>query len=488
MQESGERKVQGRATWAADSTAGPPAAWAGRSPGSRAGARGTPVPAQPPTSSGPCRSLEEASVSPSERQVLEGRRDRGQRAARRRRPSPPRRPPRGPFPSAGPRASSPGRIPRTWYSASSSLDRRLPEPPIAHSSANSSRDAGNFLTSALGPRHLPVPAATAPEGGPRPGPGPASSLQRPEVPRGVQTPGPRSGRSLASWGRGQGRGQATGPASGADGAGHAARVRACVRAGCACAEDAASSLRCGCRSCGSVARSVLFACRERRRRPRVRSGEGQQGSLGSRGPGNSLSGHWPPLPLCLRTALAPDVTPRPPPRVLQPPRRLCRHPRTPTAGRPMAVSAGSNETSYLLPPNREDWEEQGIPDFVYGQKELTREGIQWPRTPPRPPDTLPLSRFDSALLSAWRQRMELGLFRYCLGELRTQTLPGPMGFVAQLNVERGVQRRRPQNIRSVRQAFDPEEFNFNKIRPGEVLFRLRREPDPRGFSRKRISS
>lgn len=68
MQESGERKVQGRATWAADSTAGPPAAWAGRSPGSRAGARGTPVPAQPPTSSGPCRSLEEASVSPSVRQ------------------------------------------------------------------------------------------------------------------------------------------------------------------------------------------------------------------------------------------------------------------------------------------------------------------------------------------------------------------------------------------------------------------------------------
>lgn len=75
--------------------------------------------------------------------------------------------------------------------------------------------------------------------------------------------------------------------------------------------------------------------------------------------------------------------------------------------------------------------------------------------------------------------MELGLFRYCLGELRTRTLPGPVGFVAQLNVERGVQRRRPQNIRSVGQAFDPREFNFNKIRPGEVLFRLRRrEPRP----------
>ncbi|XP_054433543.1 GDP-D-glucose phosphorylase 1 [Pteronotus mesoamericanus] len=150
----------------------------------------------------------------------------------------------------------------------------------------------------------------------------------------------------------------------------------------------------------------------------------------------------------------------------------------------MAVSRGSNEASYLLPPNTEDWEEQGVPDFVYGQQELLWEGVQWPRNAPCLPDTLPLprSRFDSAVCSAWRQRMELGLFRYCLGELQTQTLPGAVGFVAQLNVERGVQRRRPQSISSVKQAFDPEQFNFNKIRPGEVLFRLRREPDLSGVS------
>ncbi|XP_068413944.1 GDP-D-glucose phosphorylase 1 [Eschrichtius robustus] len=143
----------------------------------------------------------------------------------------------------------------------------------------------------------------------------------------------------------------------------------------------------------------------------------------------------------------------------------------------MAIPHGSNETSYLLPPNKEDWGGHGIPDFVYGQKELVPKGIQWPRNGPSLLDTLPLSRFDSALCLAWRQRMELGLFRYCLGELQTQTLPGAVGFVAQLNVERGVQRRSPQNIRSVRQAFDPEQFNFNQIRPGEVLFRLHREPD-----------
>lgn len=144
----------------------------------------------------------------------------------------------------------------------------------------------------------------------------------------------------------------------------------------------------------------------------------------------------------------------------------------------MAARQDSQETSYLLPPNPEDWEEQGIPDFVYGQKDLVGKGIQWPGNASRTLDTQPRSRFDSALCSAWRQRVELGLFRYRLEDLQTQILPGSVGFVAQLNIERGVQRRPPQNIQSVRQEFDPKQFNFNKVRPGEVLFRLQRlEPD-----------
>lgn len=141
----------------------------------------------------------------------------------------------------------------------------------------------------------------------------------------------------------------------------------------------------------------------------------------------------------------------------------------------MAVPHRSQETSYLLPPNPEDWEEQGIPDFVYGQKDLISKEIQWPKNSPSALNSLPLSRFDSALCSAWRQRVELGLFRYRLEDLQTQILPGSVGFVAQLNIERGIQRRRPQNIKSVRQEFDPEQFNFNKIQPGEVLFRMQRE-------------
>lgn len=143
----------------------------------------------------------------------------------------------------------------------------------------------------------------------------------------------------------------------------------------------------------------------------------------------------------------------------------------------MAVPHGSQETSYLLPPNPEDWEERGVPDFVYGQEDLVSKEIQWPKNSPSALNSLPLSRFDSALCSAWRQRVELGLFRYRLEDLQTQILPGSVGFVAQLNIERGIQRRRPQNIKSVRQEFDPEQFNFNKIQPGEVLFRMQREPN-----------
>ncbi|EHB18469.1 hypothetical protein GW7_08833 [Heterocephalus glaber] len=146
----------------------------------------------------------------------------------------------------------------------------------------------------------------------------------------------------------------------------------------------------------------------------------------------------------------------------------------------MANLCDSHATSYLLSSNSEDWGEQGSPAFKYGQKDLIVGGVQWPSHAPNALDSLPLSRFDSALSSAWRQRMELGFFRYHLGELQTQVLPGAVGFVAQLNVERGVQRRCPQNIKSVRQTFDPEQFNFNKIRPGEVLFHLYREPDTQG--------
>lgn len=135
----------------------------------------------------------------------------------------------------GPASRAPGTRPAAPWTGGC---RSPPSPRLAHSSANSSRDAGNFLTSALGSRHRPVPAATAPGAtAPRPTP----SLKRPDAPSRVPPPAPGSGRSLVSWRRGPGRGrtlrggaQAEGPASRVGGAGHAA----CVRADCACVDVA----------------------------------------------------------------------------------------------------------------------------------------------------------------------------------------------------------------------------------------------------------
>ncbi|XP_060611427.2 GDP-D-glucose phosphorylase 1 isoform X1 [Anolis sagrei] len=105
--------------------------------------------------------------------------------------------------------------------------------------------------------------------------------------------------------------------------------------------------------------------------------------------------------------------------------------------------------------------------FCYGKQDLLLNGVEWP--------SRGLSRFDHALLQGWRDRMEKGLFRYHLDALPTRILPGTMGLVAQLNVERGEQRRAPQEIHSLKQAFDPRRFNFAHIRPKEVLFALRQE-------------
>ncbi|XP_072529749.1 GDP-D-glucose phosphorylase 1 [Salminus brasiliensis] len=88
------------------------------------------------------------------------------------------------------------------------------------------------------------------------------------------------------------------------------------------------------------------------------------------------------------------------------------------------------------------------------------------------------SKFDLALRSGWKEAMSRGLFRYHLGELETRVLSGEAGYIAQLNIQRGIERRKPQEILSIRQKFDPKQFNFNKINPEEVLFEICRA-DPR---------
>nr|XP_056721741.1 LOW QUALITY PROTEIN: GDP-D-glucose phosphorylase 1 [Euleptes europaea] len=116
----------------------------------------------------------------------------------------------------------------------------------------------------------------------------------------------------------------------------------------------------------------------------------------------------------------------------------------------------------------------GAEVFAYTPADFVRQGAAWAGGGGAP------SPFDVALQRGWADRVARGLFRYRLGELRTRLLPGPAGFVAQLNPRRGWDRRPPQEARSVRQPFDPRRFNFTRLRPGEVLFALAPRHRPRG--------
>ncbi|XP_029908602.1 GDP-D-glucose phosphorylase 1 [Myripristis murdjan] len=86
------------------------------------------------------------------------------------------------------------------------------------------------------------------------------------------------------------------------------------------------------------------------------------------------------------------------------------------------------------------------------------------------------TKFDTTLKAAWTDRMRRGLFRYHLGDLQTRILPGPHGYVSQLNIQRGTERRKPQEILSVQQEFNAKQFNFSKINPEEIMFEMIRRP------------
>lgn len=84
----------------------------------------------------------------------------------------------------------------------------------------------------------------------------------------------------------------------------------------------------------------------------------------------------------------------------------------------------------------------------------------------------PPTSFDTTIQAGWTERLKRGLFRYHLGDLQTRILPGPHGYVAQLNIQRGIERRKPQEILSIQQEFNAKQFNFNKINPDEIIFEM----------------
>ncbi|KAK2181812.1 hypothetical protein NP493_375g02091 [Ridgeia piscesae] len=62
-----------------------------------------------------------------------------------------------------------------------------------------------------------------------------------------------------------------------------------------------------------------------------------------------------------------------------------------------------------------------------------------------------------------------GHFKYTLDDMKTRIVPGQRAYVLQLNLKRGSERRRPEQINTLTLPFDPSKFNFTKVRPGEVL-------------------
>ncbi|XP_076463420.1 GDP-D-glucose phosphorylase 1-like isoform X2 [Babylonia areolata] len=77
------------------------------------------------------------------------------------------------------------------------------------------------------------------------------------------------------------------------------------------------------------------------------------------------------------------------------------------------------------------------------------------------------------LRKKWDRAMKGGAFRYDIDHITTRIIPGPKHYVAQLNLLRAKERRKPQDIRSISQPFSPKEFNFTRVPLQEVVFNLR---------------
>ncbi|XP_015588884.1 GDP-D-glucose phosphorylase 1 [Cephus cinctus] len=80
------------------------------------------------------------------------------------------------------------------------------------------------------------------------------------------------------------------------------------------------------------------------------------------------------------------------------------------------------------------------------------------------------SNFDSLLKEKWEQAEKNGILRYKLNIKEWKILEGQYRFLAQLNTDRALNRRQPEDISSMNQSFDPGRFNFTKISEKEIYF------------------
>ncbi|CAI9551053.1 unnamed protein product [Staurois parvus] len=114
-----------------------------------------------------------------------------------------------------------------------------------------------------------------------------------------------------------------------------------------------------------------------------------------------------------------------------------------------------------------------VEEYEYSDADFIIPGITWQKRREYTDNQDFLSAFDKAMRIKWADKMEQGLFRYPLWSLQTRILPGRVKYVAQLNIERGIERRKPQDIRSIKEKFNSGRFNFSKINSEEILFEMR---------------
>lgn len=70
----------------------------------------------------------------------------------------------------------------------------------------------------------------------------------------------------------------------------------------------------------------------------------------------------------------------------------------------------------------------------------------------------------------WDQAVNQGLFRHKIDdEVQYRRIPGRFDMVIQINPKRLNKRTRPAPFQSLKDPFDPDAFNFLKVRPNEVL-------------------
>lgn len=108
--------------------------------------------------------------------------------------------------------------------------------------------------------------------------------------------------------------------------------------------------------------------------------------------------------------------------------------------------------------------------YGYWRSDLFEEPLSWEIS-------ANLSKFDVFLEQRWKDAMDNGMFRYNLQECKYRTLKGKEELenwhgCAQLNLQRGTNRRTPFVFETMNAKFSNEQFNFTKVKDGEVLFYL----------------